>query len=94
MSPFLTTLNSHRNKYLYLSHAMKIFDEEDEIQIHHLPKTTKQKDTVVLIKEGDVAGLKILMDSMLVSVKYQGESGFTLLHYAASHNQVAITNIS
>ena len=46
---------------------MKIFDEEDEIQIHHLPKTTKQKDTVVLIKEGDLAGLKFLIDSILPS---------------------------
>ena len=69
---------------------MKIFDEEDEIQIRHLPKTTKPKDPVVLIKEGDLGGLKILMNSMIVSVKYQGESGFTLLHCAASHNQVAI----
>ena len=67
MSPYLTALNSHRNKYLYLSHAMKIFDEEDEIQIHHLPKTTKQKDPVVSIKEGDLAGLKFLIDSILPS---------------------------
>ena len=37
-----------------------------------------------------LAGLKTLMDSMLVSVKYQRESDSTLLHYAASYNQVAI----
>ena len=30
------------------------------------------------------------MNSMLVSVKYRGENTFTLLHHAASHNQVAI----
>ena len=46
---------------------MKIFDEEDEIQIHHLPKTAKHKDPVVLIKEGDLAGLKFLIDSILPS---------------------------
>ena len=46
---------------------MKIFDKEDEIQIHHLPKTAKQKDTVVWIKEGDLAGLKFLIDSILPS---------------------------
>ena len=38
-------VNSHRNKYLHLSHAMKIFDKEDEIQTHHLPKTAKHKDS-------------------------------------------------
>ena len=83
-------VNSHRNKRLRLSHAMKAFDKEDEIKIDPLPKSAKSTDPVVLIKEGDLGGLKILMDSMLVSVKYQGESGFTLLHYAASHNQAAI----
>ena len=48
---------------------MKIFDKEDEItiQVHHLPKTAKHKDTVVLIKEGDLAGLKFLTDSILPS---------------------------
>ena len=46
---------------------MKIFDKEDEIKIHHLPKTTKQKDPVVLITEGDLAGLKFLIDSILPS---------------------------
>ena len=81
--------NSHRNRSLQLSHAMNAFEEEDEIQIDPLP-TSANKDPIVLIKEGNLAGLKTLMDSMLVNVKYQDENGFTLLHHAASHNQVAI----
>ena len=32
-----------------------------------MPKTAKHKDTVVLIKEGDLAGLKFLTDSILPS---------------------------
>ena len=82
-------VNSHRNRSLHLSHPMNAFEEEDEIQIDPLP-TSANKDPIVLIKEGDLAGLTVLIDSMLVSVKYEDESSFTLLHHAASHNQVAI----
>ena len=81
-------LSSHRNKSFNASHAMKSFEEEAEIQIDPLP--TPVKDPIVLIKEGDLAGLKALLENMQLSVKYQDETGFTLLHCAASHNQLAI----
>ena len=83
-------VNSRRNKSLQLSHAMKAFDEEAEIQIDPLLTPGNTKGPVVLIKEGDLAGLMALIDSMQVSEKCQDESSFTLLHHAASHNQVTI----
>ena len=79
------SLNSHRNKSFNASH---LFKEGPEIQID--PLSTSIKDPIVLIKEGNLAGLIASVDSMQVNMKYQDESGFTLLHHAASHNQVAI----
>ena len=80
-------VKSHRTKSLHLLHDMKAFEEGAEMQIDPLQTSGNTKDPVVLIKEGDLAGLIVLIDSMQVSMKCKDESGFTLLHYAASHNR-------
>ena len=82
-------LNSRKNKTLQLTHAMSAFEEETEVQLDPLPKYVS-RDPIALIKTGDLAGLASLMDSAQVSLKYQDENGFTLLHHAAFHNQPAI----
>ena len=79
----------HRNKSLRLTHAMHAFEEDAEMQLDPLP-TAAGTDPIDLIKSGDLAGLVSLMESMQVSLKYQDENGFTLLHHAAFHNQPSI----
>ena len=80
---------SNRNKSLHLTHAMHTFEEDTEMQLDPLP-TAADANPIDLIKNGDLAGLVRVMESMQVSLKYQDENGFTLLHHAAFYNQPAI----
>ena len=86
------TMSNHSaefvNKSAHLTH-MDAFEEDIEVQIDPLPAPVSG-DPVVVIKNGDLEGLASLVDTMQVNLRHQDNNGFTLLHYAAFHNQPAI----
>ena len=80
------TFKSHKTQSFQLKRSLTAFEEEDPSSL----KTSDSNDPIVLVKQGELAELIMQIDGMQLSLKFQDEKGFTLLHYAVEFNQIPI----
>ncbi|XP_065897290.1 transient receptor potential cation channel subfamily A member 1-like [Dysidea avara] len=85
-SPAAIAFKSHKPHSFQLKRTFTAFEEEDLASL----QTNDSNDPILLIKRGELAELMMQIDGLQLSLKFQDEKGFTLLHYAAEFNQIPI----
>jgi len=85
--PAAIAFRSHKPQSFQLRRTMTAFEEEEKLTSL---QTNDSNDPIVLIKRGELAELMVQIDGLQLSLKFQDEKGYTLLHYAVEFNQISI----